>query len=115
MNVPVELDENVEVNLPSEPVVPEAGLSEPPVLLRLTKAPETGLSPEVTVTVIVDCWEVVILLGLAETWTEREDVGEIVTGMSVERIRLPLVPVTRSVKVPVLADEVTVTVKVLES
>ncbi|MEM3465043.1 MAG: hypothetical protein QW566_01090 [Candidatus Jordarchaeales archaeon] len=115
VNVPVELEENVEVNLPVESVVPEAGLSEPPVVVRLTEAPETGLPPEVTVTVIVDCWEVVILLGLAETWTEREGVGEIVTDMSVERVRLPPVPVTRSVKVPVLADEDTVTVNTLES
>jgi hypothetical protein len=73
VKVPVALEENVAVNLPSEPVVPEEGFNDGPegLQLRLTEAPETALPPEVTVTVIVEYWDVVMLLGLAETWTER--------------------------------------------
>jgi hypothetical protein len=73
VKVPVVLEENVAVNLPSEPVVPEEGFNDGPggLQLRLTEAPGKALPPEVTVTVIVEDWDVVMLLGLAETWTER--------------------------------------------
>jgi hypothetical protein len=69
VKVPVVLEEKVAVNLPSEPVVPEEGFNDGPdgLQLRLTEAPETALPPEVTVTVIVEDWDVVMLLGLAET------------------------------------------------
>jgi hypothetical protein len=69
VKVPGVLEENVAVNLPSEPVVPEEGFNDGPdgLQLRLTEAPEIAFPPEVTVTIIVEVCDVVILFGLAET------------------------------------------------
>jgi len=75
VNVPVEVEENEEVNWPLAFVVPDAGFRAPPLLLRLTEAPETALPPDVTVTVIVEDCEVVMLPGFAVTVTERVGVG----------------------------------------
>jgi len=72
--VPVVPEENVEVNRPSESVVPEVGFNDGPVglLLSVTEAPGTALPLEVTVTVIVEGCEVVMLPGFAVTWTESD-------------------------------------------
>ena len=63
------------VNLPFESVIPEVGFKEPPLLVKVTVASATGTPLEVTVTVIVEVSEVVILLGLAETSTESVSGG----------------------------------------
>jgi hypothetical protein len=77
VNVPVELEENEEVNWPLAFVVPDVGFKVPPLLLKLTDAPETALPPDVTVTVMVEDCEVVMLLGLAVTTTERVEEGSL--------------------------------------
>jgi len=67
VNVPAELDENDVVNWPFESVVPEFEDKEPPLVLRLIETPDTAFPPEVTVTVMVEDCEVVMLLGFALT------------------------------------------------
>jgi len=67
VNVSAEMDENDVVNCPFGSVVPEFEDKEPPLVLRLTETPDTAFPPEVTVTVIVEDCEVVMLLGFALT------------------------------------------------